>query len=75
VFDIDFLTRTLTETRPDGSQTKLPPDVDAPTPLVLEQTAFLDWVRTGDSGDNVTAQMARATLALVAAAQYAVRKV
>lgn len=74
LLDIDFLTRTLIETRADGSQTKLPPDVDTPTPLVLEQTAFLDWVRTGDSGDNVTAEMARATLALVTAAQNAVRK-
>ncbi len=72
VIEIDFLTRTLIETRSDGAQTRQAPEADAPTPLALEQAAFIGWVRTGDPGESITAAMARETLALVAQAQGAV---
>lgn len=71
LLEIDFLTRTLIETAADGTQTKTAQAPDAVQPLALEQTAFLDWIRTGNPGESVTATMARETLALVAMAQIA----
>lgn len=69
LLEIDFLTRTLIETAADGTQTKHAQAPDAVQPLALELTAFLDWIRTANPGESVTASMARETLAFVAEAQ------
>jgi len=71
LLEIDFLTRTLIETAPDGNQAKHTQAPDAAQPLAQELTAFLDWIRTGNPGESVTAPMARETLAFVVEAQSA----